>query len=62
MKKLNEKQLEKLEGGKFWGNGTVSHYDQCVTGVSTYYVCQQNYMFWFKVGDEYACKSHDCPH
>jgi hypothetical protein len=61
MKKLNEKQLEILEGGKFWGSGRVSHFKQCETGVFTYDVCKQKYFFWIKVVDEFACDEHKCP-
>ena len=60
MKKLNEKQLEILEGGWFWGTGKVKHNEVGVSGVDTYYECNQKYMFWFKVGSEYNCHLHEC--
>jgi hypothetical protein len=55
MEKLNLEQMENIQGGKFWGDEIVHHN----LGGCTW-TCKQKYMFWFKVGDEYACTVPDC--
>jgi len=58
MKKLMLSQMEQIEGGKFWGTGTVT---SCVinplSGNPICQTCNQDYMLWIKVGSRYNC--HD---
>ena len=56
MKPLELNQMELIEGGKFWGTGTVTDCGLFNIGVTdSCLVCSQDYMFWIKVGDPYGC-------
>jgi len=57
---MNFEEMVVVEGGKFWGTGTISHTEQCM-GQNSYQVCKQDYIFWIPVGGEYNCKEFGCP-
>lgn len=57
MKMLELNKIENIDGVRFWGTGTVTDCALFNAGLSDYcLVCNQDYMFWFKVGDEYNCQ------
>ena len=61
MKKLEIAQMEKIEGGKFWGTGDVQHYQENPLGGGWCTDCKQSYYFWIKSGDEFGCgPTYDC--
>ncbi len=45
-----------VEGGNFWVTGRVQK--KLINGCTKH--CQQDYMFWFKVGDIYGCTDWSC--
>jgi hypothetical protein len=47
MKKLNVENLEKIQGGKFWGSGNYYDTTGCDDGEKI--VCNDYYIFWIKV-------------
>lgn len=57
MKKMNENQLQNLEGGKFWGWSCGSSYS--IEPGSCYQNCT-HYVFWMNNGTDYAvpCGTH----
>lgn len=55
------KQMEKIEGGKFWGTGSVQTYQVNPLGGGWCADCSQNYYFWIPIGKPYACgQTYDC--
>jgi hypothetical protein len=56
MKKMSLEQMATVEGGKFWVTGRVQK--KLINGCTKH--CQQDYMFWFKVGDIYGCTDWSC--
>jgi len=62
MKKLSLAQMEKLQGGKFWGSETTcGAIMDNGSGVCTQTCTQKYYMFWIVVSSEswpvfYACQ------
>ena len=55
MKKLELEQMEKIEGGKFWGTGTVIECTPNPLGGEWCRSCSQDYYFWIPSGDSYNC-------
>jgi len=51
MKKLALKQMENIEGGKFWGTGSTT----TCNGIGYCLTCDHNYYFWFR-SKGYNCK------
>lgn len=56
MKKLEISQMEKIEGGKFWGTGKVLDCQDNPLGGQWCRECSQDYMLWIPVGGLYGCK------
>jgi hypothetical protein len=52
MKKLNLNQMEKIEGGKFWGKeySCVQTGTDPVGGYPVYYECDNVWRFWINFG------------
>lgn len=55
MKKLEISQMERIEGGKFWGTGQVQDCVENPLGGEWCRTCNRDYMFWIPVGPLYAC-------
>lgn len=60
MKKLEIKQMEKIEGGKFWGTGIVT---SCVieplSACQVCTTCNRDYVFWI-ASSPYNCSVSAC--
>ena len=62
MKKLELEQMEKIEGGKFWGTGTVEVCTPNPLGTGNFcQTCSQDYYFWISAGEPYNCKDTTGP-
>ncbi len=52
MKKLEMNQMEKIEGGVFWGTGV-----KCKSVPGGTSCCNYDYMFWIRVSSGYNCST-----